>query len=72
MTFEIKIREASISDIPFLAQNNQALALETENIQLDSDIIVAGVSNALKRKDCHYFVAELKGEVVGQAMITYE
>ena len=72
MTFEIKIREASICDIPFLAKNNHALAHETENIQLDSEIVLAGVSNALKRKDCHYFVAELNGKVVGQTMITYE
>ena len=69
---EINIREASINDIPILAQNNQALAHETENIQLHNEILFAGVSNALKREDCHYFVAELNGEVVGQTMITYE
>ena len=69
---EINIREASINDIPILAQNNQALAGETENIQLNSEILMSGVSNSLKREDCHYFVAELNGEVVGQAMITYE
>ena len=72
MTIEIKIREASASDIPVLAQNNQALALETENIQLESETILAGVSYALERADCHYFVAELNGEVAGQTMITYE
>ena len=72
MISEIKIREASINDIPILAKNNQALARETENIQLHSEILLAGVSNALKREDCHYFVAELNGEVVGQTMITYE
>ena len=72
MPFEINIREASINDIRILAQNNQALARETENIQLHSEIVFAGVSNALQREDCHYFVAELNGEVVGQTMITYE
>ena len=72
MISEIKIREATINDIPILAQNNQALAHETENIQLHNEILLAGVSNALKREDCHYFVAELNGEVVGQTMITYE
>ena len=69
---KIKIREASINDIPILVKNNQALAHETENIQLDSEIVLAGVSNALKRKDCHYFVAELNSEIAGQTMITYE
>tara|TARA_B100000686_G_C16425214_1_gene779247 strand:+ start:56 stop:517 length:462 start_codon:yes stop_codon:yes gene_type:complete len=72
MTFEIKIREASINDIPIIAQNNEALAHETENTQLHREILLAGVSNSLKREDCHYFVAELNGEVVGQTMITYE
>ena len=72
MASNIKIREASINDIPTLAKNNEALARETENIQLHSEILFAGISNALKREDCHYFVAELNGEVVGQTMITYE
>ena len=72
MTSKIKIRESSINDIPILAKNNQALAHETENIKLNTEILLAGVSNSLKREDCHYFVAELNGEVVGQAMITYE
>ena len=72
MPFEINIREASIKDIPILIKNNQALARETENIQLHSENLIAGVSNSLKREDCHYFVAELNGKVVGQTMITYE
>ena len=72
MTSNIKIREASINDIQILARNNQALARETENIQLHRETLLAGVSNSLKREDCHYFVAELNGEVVGQTMITYE
>ena len=72
MAFDIKIREASASDIPALAENNKALAEETENIQLNSEILLSGVCNALERKDCHYFVAELNGKVVGQTMITYE
>ena len=72
MTSKIKIREASIKDIPILVKNNQALARETENIQLHIETILNGVSNSLKREDCHYFVAELNGTVVGQTMITYE
>ena len=72
MTSELKIRKASIYDIPILVNNNQELALETENIQLHRETLLAGVSNSLKREDCHYFVAELNGEVVGQTMITYE
>ncbi|MBC8283834.1 MAG: GNAT family N-acetyltransferase [Nitrospinae bacterium] len=69
---ELFIREAVKTDIPTLAKNNQALAHETENMQLDSQTILSGVSNALEREDCHYFVAEINEAVVGQAMITYE
>ena len=72
MTSNIKIREVSINDIQILPRNNQALARETENIQLNRETLLAGVSNSLKREDCHYFVAELNGEVIGQTMITYE
>ena len=72
MSPEIKIREASIDDVPILAQNNQALAHETENTQLQMEPLLAGISNALKREDCYYFVAELNSQVVGQTMITYE
>ena len=42
-----KIREAVKSDITILAKNNQALANETENINLNLDTIISGVSNAL-------------------------
>ena len=68
----LKIREADKSDITILAKNNQALAYETENINLNLDIITSGVSNALNRKDCHYFVAEINKIVIGQTLITYE
>lgn len=72
MDLEIKIREAVKSDVPALAKNNQALAHETENMRLCPDTILTGVSNALDREDCHYFVAEINNEVVGQTMITHE
>ena len=68
----LKIREAVKSDITILAKNNQSLANETENINLNLDTIISGVSNALDRKDCHYFVAEINKMVVGQTLITYE
>lgn len=72
MKTHIKIREALKSDIPVIVQFNQALAKETEDIQLNSETLIAGVSNALEREECHYFVAELNGQIVGQTMVTYE
>ncbi len=72
MPTDIKIREAGKSDVPVLAEFNQALAKETEDIQLNPETLASGISNALDRDECHYFIAELNGEVVGQTMITYE
>ena len=72
MISKVKIRKAKNKDIHILAQHNQALANETENIQLNIKTILSGVSKALDRGDTHYFVAEFNTEVVGQIMITYE
>ena len=68
----LNIRKAIKSDVSTLAKNNQALAKETENINLKLDTIMSGVSNALDREDCHYFIAESNEIVVGQTLITYE
>ena len=43
MTSKVKIREAGKTDIPILAQYNQALANETENIMLNTKTILSGV-----------------------------
>jgi GNAT superfamily N-acetyltransferase len=72
MDLEMIIREAVKSDIPVLAKYNQALAKETEDIELNLETLLSGVANALDRDECHYFIAELNGEIVGQTMITYE
>ena len=68
----IYVREAQENDLPILVQNNLCLAKETEALQLDGEILRKGVLKAFKREECHYFVAELAGKVVGQMMITYE
>lgn len=72
MLSEINIREAHKDDLAILVKNNQALAEETEALQLDSDVLREGIEQALKREECHYFVAVIGEEVVGQTMITYE
>ena len=68
----INIREANLNDLAILVNNNQALAKETEALELNKNILREGVKQALKRKECHYFVAMMDGNVVGQSMITYE
>jgi ribosomal protein S18 acetylase RimI-like enzyme len=72
MNSEIHIREACIEDLDMLVQNNIALAKETEALSLNEDVLSKGIKQALKRTECHYFVSEIAGKVVGQTMITYE
>ena len=72
MPENIIIREACEPDLSILIQYNQALAKETENLTLNTDVLRLGIQSALKQKNCHYFVAELEGNVVGQTMITSE
>ena len=68
----VHIRRAKPSDIPTIIEYNLAHAKEIEGLQLNEDVLRLGVENALKRKECHYFVAESDGNVIGQTMITYE
>jgi len=67
------IREATMADVDVIAQNNTAMALETEHRRLDPAIVRAGVTAALADgAKGRYFVAEAAGRVVGQIMHTYE
>jgi GNAT superfamily N-acetyltransferase len=68
----IIIREAQNTDLNILVDNNLSLALETESLKLNRDILYEGIKQALKREECHYFVAVIAGKLVGQVMITYE
>ena len=72
MSLIVHIRKAKPSDIPTIIEYNLAHAKEIEGLQLNEDVLRLGVENALKRKECHYFVAESDDNVIGQTMITYE
>ena len=72
MELEIIVREAHEDDLAILVKNNQALAMETEELPLNEDMLRKGIEQALKRQECHYFAATVAGKVVGQTMITYE
>ncbi len=70
---KVLVREATIDDVGTIVAFNRALALETENKELDPAILTRGVEQALSQPAlCRYFIAELGAEVVGQTMITYE
>ncbi len=72
MAIDILVRPAGAPDITALVGFNQALANETENIALDKEVLRLGIEKALELEGCHYFVAELDGQVVGQTMVTTE
>ncbi len=73
MSQEFVIRPALPSDAAVVAEFNQRLALETEDLRLDPATLRSGVEAVLKDPSKGvYFVAEAEGRVVGQCSITFE
>lgn len=67
------IRPATEEDAPAIAEFNRAMALETENLELDRERVLRGVRALLADSaKGFYIVAETAGRVVGQTMVTYE
>jgi GNAT superfamily N-acetyltransferase len=70
---ETKVRQARLSDVPFIVNANACLALETEGKRLSLDCVTAGVKALLGDEGKGtYFIAEVDGEVAGQLLITRE
>jgi len=67
------IRQATPIDAPVIVDFNLRLALETEKLRLDPEVVRAGVE-ALFRDPAKgvYYVAESSEGILGQVMITYE
>jgi ribosomal protein S18 acetylase RimI-like enzyme len=73
MMSAMKIRKARLADYTIIAEFNTRLAWETEKLKLDAQTIRRGVRAVLKdATKGTYFIAEHKGLVVGQLLITYE
>jgi len=69
----LAIRAATPADAATIADFNCRMALETENKRLNPETALRGARLGLEHPDMgRYFVAELDGRPVGQAMITYE
>jgi len=67
------IRTARRADISRLVDFNQAMALETEDKRLDTDVLTAGVSAVFDDSaKGFYVVAEESGEIAGGLLVTYE
>ena len=68
-----KIRNATRTDIPHIVRFNAAMALETENIVLETDILTSGVTALMKDPEKgFYIVAETESEIRACLLITYE
>lgn len=73
MSAMLSIRSATSADLATIVDFNTRLAWETEHKRLEPATIARGVARALAQPGlCRYFVAEIGGAVVGQAMVTYE
>jgi GNAT superfamily N-acetyltransferase len=73
MPAHLSIRPATLADLPTIVDFNRRLAWETEHKRLESETIMQGVRRALSQPAlCRYFVAEAAGQIVGQAMVTFE
>lgn len=67
------IRPATPADLDFIVSANLAMALETEGLRLDRDVLREGGLAVLDgRAPGAYWMAELDGVVVGQLLITFE
>jgi len=67
------IKKAIAADIETIVAFQKAMAMETENLQLDGETVRKGVKAVLddQSKGC-YYVCEVKGKVVASLLITYE
>ena len=73
MNDKINIRKAELKDAGTIAKFNTLMAKGTENMELDSQTAIRGAKAIIK--DPHkgfYLVAEMKGEIIGQLMVTNE
>lgn len=70
---KLDIRLAESNDIPALAENHRAMALETENKTLDVETTIRGTRAVVHHPDKgFYLIAERTGRMVGQLLVTFE
>jgi len=69
----ISIRKARLEDAPAIIDFQKKMALETEQLTLDSGIITKGVYGVFEETTRgQYWVAEKEGSVIASLLITYE
>src|SRR5258706_7938715 len=69
----IDYRQATPSDVSVIVDFQLAMALETEELELDRDVCTRGVKAVFDDPSRgRYFLAQSEGTVVASLMITYE
>lgn len=70
---ELTIRRATVQDAPIIVEFNRRLALETEDLELETSVlwegVVAGLTDPSKG---FYTLAERNREIIAQTLITFE
>lgn len=67
------VRQPNPSEIPTLAHYNREAALETDNLTLDIDNSLQGVSAIIEdAKKGFFLVGEVENKIVSMLLITYE
>lgn len=67
------IRQANINDSESVVEFQLAMALETEQLQLDKPTVIKGVAAVFADSSKGiYYVAELEGAVIGSLLTTFE
>jgi GNAT superfamily N-acetyltransferase len=69
----IRVRPATDDDLALMTRWAEAMAFETEAKRLDPHVVGRGIGIGLADPErARYFMAEIDGEPVGTAMITFE
>ncbi len=69
----IEVRKAIQEDAAVIAEFQKAMAMETEQMLLDSDVVEQGVRAVFDHPGLGcYYVSEHEGKVIGSLMTTYE
>lgn len=68
-----QLRRGELRDVTTLAEFNRAMALETEDLHLELQVLSAGVEGLIRHPEYgFYLLAEADAQVLGSLMITYE
>lgn len=69
----IDIRKAEEKDIPAIIDFQVKMAMETENMKLNLNVIQKGIKSVfMDKQKGHYIVAESEGKIIASLMLTPE